>query len=212
VVAPPLAYAGGSVGVRERALGWAGQWSAAKSAARHGDALFGFTRERAIRWARQWSGPARAAAALAGLVVLLGFAAYGAATTVGQAGDTTKFGLPSPASDQHLIAALTQRGLTRFTSDYWTCYRLAFESGERLRCAVRDSQDGTLTRNGAVNRYVPYLLLIQRTAHPAYIFAAGSAGDATFDAWAAANGLPHVGYTRIVVEGNAIYYWPGGQG
>lgn len=166
----------------------------------------------ALGWALRWSRPARAGAAAGWLALLLGFAAYGAAATVWQAGDTAQFGLPAPSADQRLLAALSQRGITRFTADYWTCYRLAFESGERLRCAVRDSQNGTLTRNGAVNRYLPYLTLIERTPHPAYIFAAGSAGDATFDAWAEANGLPHTGYTRIVSEGYAIYYWPGGQG
>jgi hypothetical protein len=170
------------------------------------------TQDAVLGWAMRWSRPVRAGITAGGLALLLGFAAYGAGATLWQAGNTTQFRLPAPASDQRQMATLSQRSITRFTSDYWTCYRLAFESGERLRCAVRDSQNGTLTRNGAVNRYLPYLTLIERTPHPAYIFGAGSAGDITFDAWAEANGLPHVGYTRFVSEGYAIYYWPGGQG
>ncbi len=165
-------------------------------------------RERRGRWDRRGGRWVAAGA----IVLLLGFSAVGALVTAHYATDSTWFALPAPASDQRLIATLSAHGISRFVSDYWTCYRLAFESDEHLRCAVRDSVDSTLTRNGAVNRYLPYLIEVERTPHPAYLFAAGSTQDATFDAWAAEQHLAHEGYARFVSEGYAIYWFPGGQG
>jgi hypothetical protein len=126
--------------------------------------------------------------------------------------NSERFALPMPPADQRLIAALEAHGVTTFVSDYWTCYRLAFESNERLRCAVRDGANGTLTRNGAVNRYAPYLDEVLRAPHPAYIFPADSNQDATFAAWATAQHLPHQGYMRLVQDGQAIYYYPQASG
>jgi hypothetical protein len=142
------------------------------------------------------------------LVPLPALALIGLAATLAWSADAERFALPLPPPDQRTIATLEARGVTAFVSDYWTCYRLAFESGERLRCAVRDSADGTLTRNGAVNRYAPYLDAVLRAPHPAYIFPAGSQQDATFATWAAAQSLPHVGYARLLQDGQAIYYYP----
>jgi hypothetical protein len=178
----------------------------ARSARRTGRRGVG-RRQMPARFAR-WVALAWPRLAVGELALLLVFAAYGAVVTAWYAGDTGRFALPELPGDQRLIGTLTSHGATRFISDYWICYRLAFESGERLRCAVRDGRDGTLTRNGAVNRYLPYLDLIERTAHPAYVFGAGSREDTTFESWAAAQGLPHVGYVRIVSEGYAIYYFP----
>jgi hypothetical protein len=135
-------------------------------------------------------------------------ALLGLASTFSWARNGTEFGLPMPPPDRRVIATLEARGVTTFVSDYWTCYRLAFESSERLRCAVRDGANGTLTRNGAVNRYAPYVDEVLRAPHPAYIFPAGSQQDATFAAWATAQHLPHLGYTRLVQDGQAIYYYP----
>lgn len=163
-------------------------------------------------WLRSRVAHARMTLAVGGLGLLLTFSAYGAVATIARTSDVSHYALPAPAQDQHLMSALATHGITRFVSDYWTCYRLAFESGERLRCAVRDAVDNTLTRNGAVNRYLPYLVLVQHTPHPAYLFAAGSTQDTTFATWATAQRLPHVGYARLVVAGYAVYYYPGGQG
>jgi hypothetical protein len=182
------------------------------------------------RWAPVWrSGPVRSrqtadarasaqrarvlgALAAAGLMLLFGCALYGAGATLAYAGDSSHYALPAPPADRQLLAALEAHGITRYVSDYWTCYRLVFESGERLRCGVRDGVNNTLTHNGAVNRYLPYLLEVERTPHPAYIFGAGSAWDTGFAGWAAAQHLPHAGYARLVVAGYAVYYYPSGQG
>jgi hypothetical protein len=142
------------------------------------------------------------------LAMLMGFAVYGAQATVARASGARRFALPMPASDRLVIASLAAHGITLYVSDYWTCYRLAFESDEHVRCAVRDMVDSTLTQNGAVNRYRPYLLAVERAPHPAYIFYAGSVEDRTFDAWAVSQRLPHSGYSRYVIQGYAVYYFP----
>jgi hypothetical protein len=162
-----------------------------------------------------WMRGATSALAVLLLVVLLGFAAYGGVAATQFASDGTRFALPAPPQDRALLATLQARRITRFVSDYWTCYRLAFESGEQVRCAVRDGVNNTLTTNGAVNRYAPYLALIESTPRPAYLFAAGSSWDvgmAGVGVWAAAQGLPSAGYVRLVSAGYAIYYDPAGQG
>jgi hypothetical protein len=141
-------------------------------------------------------------------VPLSALALIGLVATLAWSSNAARFALPMPPPDQRIIATLEARGVTTFISDYWTCYRLAFESGERLRCAVSDSADGTLTRNGAVNRYASYLDEVLRAQYPAYIFTAGSQQDATFATWVAAQSLPHVGYARLVQDGQAIYYYP----
>jgi hypothetical protein len=141
-------------------------------------------------------------------VPLLALAFIGLVATLAWSANHERFGLPMPPADRHIIATLETHGVSTFISDYWTCYRLAFESDERLRCAVRDGANGTLTRNGAVNRYAPYLDEVLRAPHPAYVFAASSTQDATFAAWAAAQHLPHQGYMRLVQDGQAIYYFP----
>lgn len=161
-------------------------------------------------WAR-WLRWGQVTGASVGLALLLLFAVIGAGATGAWASNGARYALPAPRLDQTVIASLEAHGVSLYVSDYWTCYRLAFESGERLRCAVRDAVNNTLTTNGAVNRIVAYLQAVEQARHPAYVFGAGSSQDATFAAWASAQHLPHEGYARYVVEGYAVYYYPGGS-
>jgi hypothetical protein len=169
-------------------------------------------RDRPLRWrtlsvrtsAPRWYQVAAGSA----LLLLLGFSVIGGIVTLAWSSTTVRFALPESAPDRQLIMALTHSGANTFVSDYWTCYRLAFESAEHLHCAVRDSVDGTLTPNGSVNRYQPYLDEVIRATAPAYVFPAGSAADTTFVSWASAHALPHAGYRRVVVAGQAIYLAP----
>jgi hypothetical protein len=158
-----------------------------------------------------WLRRAEVIVATAGLALLLAFAVIGAAATGVWASNGSRYALPAPPGDRAVITSLEAHGVALYVSDYWTCYRLAFESGERLRCAVRDAVDNTLTPNGAVNRILPYLIAVEHAQHPAYVFAAGSSQDRAFVPWALAQHLPHEGYTRYVVEGYAVYYYPIGQ-
>ena len=54
-----------------------------------------------------------------------------------------------------------------YTDDYWTCYRIAFASREKITCAVigSDLRPGGLNRN----RYWPYVLQVQADPQAAYL-------------------------------------------
>jgi 4-amino-4-deoxy-L-arabinose transferase-like glycosyltransferase len=155
-----------------------------------------------------WLPRAHAWIATAGLALLLVFALIGAVAAGVWESNGARYALPAPPVDRTVIQSLEAHGVSLYVSDYWTCYRLAFESGERLRCAVRDSANNTLTSYGAVNRISAYLVLVKHAAHPAYVWYADSVQDRTFDAWAASQHLPHIGYARYVIDGYAVDYYP----
>lgn len=147
----------------------------------------------------------RSAGAALALVALFALALQGALRVFVYAGDAGQFGLPMPRADSALIAFLDAHHITRYYSDYWTCYRIAFESDERSICAVR-GQNGAPDLMLMNNRYDPYIAVLAATPTPAYILPAGTAEDADFIAETSAHGLPNVGYTRVVVGDYAIYY------
>lgn len=149
----------------------------------------------------------RSAVATLVLVALFAVAIQGVVRVFVYAGDAERFGLPMPPADRALIAFLDAHHITRYYSDYWTCYRIAFESDERVICAVR-GQDGEPDLMLMNNRYTPYITDLAATPTPAYILPAGTAEDADFIAETSARGLPNVGYTRVVTGDYAIYYHP----
>lgn len=71
----------------------------------------------------------------------------------------------------HLLAA----GLTRIYTEYWTCNRLAYATGERIRCAVLDDA----LRPGH-DRYRPYHEQVRRAERVAYVLPRDSAAAAAF--------------------------------
>jgi hypothetical protein len=141
------------------------------------------------------------------LVVLFALVIQGAVRVFVYAGDAERFGLPMPPADRELIAFLNAHHITRYYSDYWTCYRIAFESNERSICAVR-GQNGEPDLMLMNNRYTPYIASLAATPTPAYILPAGTPEDSDFIAETRARGLPNVGYTRVVIGEYAIYYHP----
>ena len=142
---------------------------------------------------------ALAAASAVLLVILLAFSALGAMETLATAASPNRFALPASPSDQHVIWELHMLGISRFYTDYWNCYTLAFESDEHLHCSLYQGSD----------RYPPYAALLRATAHPAYVLPLGAA-EQTFQSTDALD-LYRVGYIRVVFEQYAIYYLPGGQ-
>ena len=164
---------------------------------------------RASRVLRLLRGPRlRSVAAALVLLAVFAVAIVEAGSTLAYAGDAARFGLPMTRTDQQIIAFLDAHHITRYYSDYWTCYRIAFESDERIVCAVR-GQNGEPQLRLMNNRYPGYERLLAATPYPAYILPAGSPADAGFAAEAAAQGLHHAGYVRAVVAGYAVYYHPG---
>lgn len=69
-------------------------------------------------------------------------------------------------NDQNLIQALEQRGIDRFYSEYWTCYRLVFLSREQLICSVVQ----TNFELASVNRIPSYEPIVASDPKAAYVF------------------------------------------
>jgi hypothetical protein len=144
-----------------------------------------------------------ATAALAGLLAL---SASGGAITFAHATTSGHFALPVPPEDTRLEAFLSAHHISAFYADYWTCYRLAFESRERLSCAVR-GQDGDPGLELINNRYDPYVRALAATPHPAFLLPAGTAEDRGFVAEASALHVSSAGYVRTTLGGYAIFYY-----
>ncbi len=137
-----------------------------------------------------------ALAATHALVVMLAFSVIGATETVVTAADTSRFAFDASPVDQRLIQKLSALGITRFYTDYWDCYDIAFESGEHLRCSLYQQ----------VDRYPPYAALLRATTYPAYVLPLGQEHE--FDLTEAPI-LFVAGYIRVASDGYAIYYLPG---
>ncbi|SBT37709.1 hypothetical protein [Micromonospora auratinigra] len=116
------------------------------------------------------SGAARLGGVLAGLVL--------AALAVGTVAATVTFVADAPAlraeerRARELADAVRRAGLSEVYTDYWTCYRLIFNTDEAVVCGVLD---GNLTPGQ--NRYPAYWKRVGRAARPGYVVAAGSSAE-----------------------------------
>lgn len=137
--------------------------------------------------ARARTGPAVAGPAIAGLAVLAVLFAAMAAATVSTITVAVPRAVAADRSEQHLLQTLEAEGTTRIYSEYWTCNRLIFDSGERVLCAVV----GDDLRPGW-DRYLPYRATLASTGRPAYVFPTGTAPDTAFRAHLRALGRPDV--------------------
>ncbi|WP_151728451.1 ArnT family glycosyltransferase [Thermogemmatispora aurantia] len=66
--------------------------------------------------------------------------------------------------DMAFVQRLEELGITHFYSDYWTCYKVAFLSQERLTCGVVNQQ----LQPGYI-RYWPYYWATHADHHAAYV-------------------------------------------
>jgi hypothetical protein len=102
---------------------------------------------------------------------------------------------------RELVEALDSAGVRHVYSVYWTCNRISFDSGERIRCAVLT---GDLTPG--FDRYRPYRAAAAGDSHPAYVFEMGSEQDARLRAWLRESGVPDapartVGHYHVYLPG-----------
>lgn len=137
-------------------------------------------------------GPRLAAAALA-FVLLATFLA----------GTLATFGEVRPAAAQDvaqtdLVTTLERAGDTRIYSEFWTCYRTSFESGERVVCSVLNN-DLSLRPS----RYAPYDQMVGAAAHPAFVFPLAGGWAATFRQLAAQRDWR---YTTTRVDGQFVIF------
>ncbi len=147
----------------------------------------------------------RAGVAAVAVALLLALSVGGGGLTYAHAANPRDFSVPAAPSDQRLLAFLSANHITQFYGDYWICYRLAFESNERVICAVR-GQNGDEGLELINNRWDPWVRALAANPAPAYVLPANTAEDRDFVSEASKEGLPHEGYTRTVVSGYAIYY------
>jgi hypothetical protein len=153
----------------------------------------GWRKRRSLSLGRVWL---RCGLANAALALLLACFLVGSAQAVITASDASRFALPA-TPDQHVMARLHELGITAFYGDYWTCYNLVFESGERLHCSSYPNYE----------RYAPYAIYLSHVQHPAYLMLAGTVGGARFER-SEAPALYRAGYVRTQVDGIIIYYLP----
>jgi len=74
-----------------------------------------------------------------------------------------------------LVGDLLQLHITHMYTDYWTCDLTAFLSRERITCDVLDEQ-----LQQGVNRYTPYIAMVEHDPNAAYVFPIGSPQSAAF--------------------------------
>ena len=97
-----------------------------------------------------------------------------------------------------LVQRLLQLGATRIYSEYWTCNRLIFQSGEKIMCSALGNQ-----LQPGFDRYQPFKDVVKAAPHPAYVFPSNSAQSAAFVKRQAVNKQPR--YTHQVYENYDIY-------
>lgn len=98
-----------------------------------------------------------------------------------------------------LIDKLLANDATRVYSEYWTCNRLMFQSGERIACAVLEGD----LRPG-FDRDARYPALVRAAPAPTYLFPLGSPSATAFDLRLASEGSR---YDKEVSAGYVVY-WP----
>nr|BBH91981.1 hypothetical protein KTA_01800 [Thermogemmatispora argillosa] len=101
---------------------------------------------------------------LALLLLLLLF--YGIGTA--QAFSETSTAQMYYQQDMAFVQRLEELGVTHFYSDYWTCYKVAFLSQERMTCGVVNQQ----LQPGYI-RYWPYYWATHADRHAAYVLPRG---------------------------------------
>jgi hypothetical protein len=110
---------------------------------------------------------ALASLATALLAAIFGLNIAGAAQSFAATADTQTYGVPSGQRDANLINFLQAHQATRFYTQYWTCYRIAFEANGQVICAV--TLDSSAFIHG-LDRETDFQTAVDATPHPAYVF------------------------------------------
>ena len=109
--------------------------------------------------------------------------------------------LPSVKADNQqqeaLISDLLSIGATRVWVEYWTCFRLMFQSQEHIICAIPYG----LIAPGS-DRYYPYYEIVSADPHAVHMFPEGSP-DA--DAFAKKIANSKQSYQRFDFDGYVVY-------
>ena len=101
------------------------------------------------------------------------------------------------AADQALARDLERLGIRHLYTDYWTCYKVAFLTREKITCAVLGS-----SLEPGNNRYPPYVAAVANDPHAAYVFPSDSLQTAALIAKAATPGWR---YRQVSLDGYVAY-------
>jgi hypothetical protein len=101
-------------------------------------------------------------------------------------------------ANQALVRDLELLGVRHMYTDYWTCYKIAFLSRERITCDVLNQG----LKQAQDNRYPPYAAAVQGDSRAAYVFPNGSPQAAALARKAAD---PAWGYTLTRLDGYVVY-------
>jgi hypothetical protein len=114
-------------------------------------------------------------------------------------------------SDATLINTLEHLNIRHIYTDYWTCDKIAFESDERIICAVLNAE----MKRDSHNRYAPYYTAVSADPHAAYVFPIDQEKYAPAPAYAFLNNpnlplsaLPtlfRTDYIRVVADSYVMY-------
>lgn len=96
-----------------------------------------------------------------------------------------------------LVQDLEKIGVKHVYTQYWTCYNLAFQSQERIICAMPD-----YPREVGSDRYAPYTGIVHGDPNAASMFPLGSGDDVLFAKRAAQLGKH---YKRYVFDGQVVF-------
>ncbi|MBO4209528.1 hypothetical protein [Micromonospora echinofusca] len=120
---------------------------------------------------RRTAGPARWLVGVPGVALLAAVTALAAWTTGVLVAESGAIRAEERAA-RDLAATLRRDGPRHVYTDYWTCHRMIFHTGEDVLCAVL----GDRLRPGQ-NRYPPYQAAVDAADRVGYVFEVGSAPD-----------------------------------
>ncbi len=144
------------------------------------------------------------------LAILIVFNVGGWQRAFAEASDPTAFGQPDSQRHVALIAYLQQQQITRFYTDYWTCYKVVFATDQQMSCAVFHNK--SVFRPGTA-RLNDMNALVAATPHAPYVFDMTSAQQqerAQEFARAISRGDPRAkGFTHTLVGEYEVYTYAG---
>jgi hypothetical protein len=144
------------------------------------------------------------------LAILIALNVGGWQRAFAEASDPAAFGQPDSQRHVALIAYLQQQQITRFYTDYWTCYKVVFATDQQMSCAVFHNK--SVFRSGTA-RLNDMNALVTATPHAPYVFDMTSAQQrerAQEFARAISRGDPRArGYSHIRVGEYEVYTYAG---
>ncbi len=106
-----------------------------------------------------------------GLLLLLCISVFGTSVTLTEIPTARVYN----EQENALIDNLLHRGITHIYTDYWVCDRIAFQSQERIICAVLNLQECIMPPDpNRYNRYMPYYVAVYQNPSSSYMLPGNS--------------------------------------